>query len=77
MDILDLVDFGVDSDGAESEPEIDDQMDVGYQHGITEEQLEKNYQMLGSVAPQEKSSILLSELRVKHPEVLSEINILT
>ena len=68
MDILDLVANGeVDSEDEEAEVEET----ASSQHGITREMLEANYQMLGSTAPQEKSSIVLSELRVKYPQVNS------
>ena len=68
MDILDLEDAGeVDSEN-ELESEDEDST-VQSEYGISVHQLEANYQMLGSVAPQEKSSILLPELRVKHPQV--------
>ena len=67
MDILDLGDAGeVTSEDSEEETE---DLAAPAQHGITKELLEANYQMLGSIAPQEKSSIVLSELRVKHPQV--------
>ena len=65
MDILDLVDAGeVDSEDEETED-----LAAPSRHGITKESLEANYQMLGTTSPQEKSSIVLSELRVKYPQV--------
>ena len=65
MDILDLVDAGeVDSEDEETEDLAEPS-----RHGITRESLEANYQMLGTTSPQEKSSIVLSELRVKYPQV--------
>ena len=69
MDILDLVDTGeVDSEDEDEVEETGD-LPVAAHHGISKEMLEANYQMLGSVAPQEKSSISLVELRVKYPQV--------
>ena len=69
MDILDLVDTGeVDSEDEDEVEETGDLL-VAAHHGISKEMLEANYQMLGSVAPQEKSSISLVELRVKYPQV--------
>ena len=59
MDILDLVDTGeVDSEDEDEVEETGD-LPVAAHHGISKEMLEANYQMLGSVAPQEKSSISL------------------
>ena len=68
MDILDLGDAG-EVASEDSEEEETEDLAAPAQHGITKELLEANYQMLGSIAPQEKSSIVLSELRVKHPQV--------
>ena len=68
MDILDLGDAGEVSSEDSEEEETED-LAAPAQHGITKELLEANYQMLGSIASQEKSSIVLSELRVKHPQV--------
>ena len=68
MDILDLGDAGEVSSEDSEEEETED-LAAPAQHGITKELLEANYQMLGSIAPQEKSSIVLSEMRVKHPQV--------
>ena len=68
MDILDLGDAG-EVTSEDSEEEETEDLAAPAQHGITKELLEANYQMLGSIAPQEKSSIVLSELRVKHPQV--------
>ena len=68
MDILDLGDAG-EVASEDSEEEETEDLAAPAQHGITKELLETNYQMLGSIAPQEKSSIVLSELRVKHPQV--------
>ena len=68
MDYLDLVDTGGVDSGSDSEQEVEE-LGSGFDHGITKELLEANYKMLGSVAPQQTSSILLSELRGKHPQV--------
>ena len=68
MDILDLGDAG-EVASEDSEEEETEDLAAPAQHGITKELLEANYQMLGSIAPQEKSSIVLSELRIKHPQV--------
>ena len=65
MDILDLVNAGE----VDSEDEVEETEDLPAHHGITKEALEANYQMLGSPSPQEKSSIVLSDLRVKYPQV--------
>ena len=69
MDILDLVDTGEVDSKDEDEVEETGDLPLASQHGITKEILEANYQMLGSVAPQEESSISLVELRVKYPQV--------
>ena len=69
MDILDLVDTGEVDSKDEDEVEETGDLPVTAHHGISKEMLEANYQMLGSVAPQEKSSISLVELRVKYPQV--------
>ena len=68
MDILDLIDAG-EVDSEDSEDEVEDAEDLPARHGITKETLEANYQMLGSPSPHEKSSIVLSELKVKYPQV--------
>ena len=70
LDILDLVDAGeVDSEDEEEEEEETEDLAAPSRHGISKESLEANYQMLGSRSPQEKSSIVLSELRAKYPQV--------
>ena len=69
MDFLDIMDNDDGSEVDSEEEQEDSGLSSSLDFGITKVQLEENYEMLGSEAPREESSILLSELRLKHPQV--------